>query len=289
MDRIIRAWAPGSCGEWLQGWLDGRRVLVSCPIKQGTEVELSLEPGHGNILGLQDRPRSQQAVHQLLDKQPERAPFDLHFQLSSQLPMAKGMASSSADISACLAATLRALGQPVEPAKIAQLAASMEPSDSIMYPELALMDSLSGEHLEALPAPPPIALLSLDFGGRIDTLAQLRREQKPLGANHLLYDALALLRQGLHEGNPHAIAEASAISARANRLNHPKPALKAVERLAKSVGAYGISIAHSGPLINLLLAPDPEQLAYAKAEALKVFPKLAAMQVELPCGGGVTL
>lgn len=286
MDRIIRAWAPGSCGEWLQGWLDGCRVLVSCPIEQGTEVLLSLQPGCGNVFGLESRPRSQQAVQKLLAEHPGAIPVDLYFQLDSQLPISKGMASSSADISACLAASLEALEQPMEPARIAQIAASVEPTDSIMYPALALMDSLTGECLESLPAPPAMTLLSLDFGGQIDTLAQLRREQKPMGANHLLYDALALLRQGLRESDPQAIAKASALSARANRLNHPKPALKAVERLAESVGAYGISIAHSGPLINLLLPPDPAQLDHAKTEAQKVFPDLAAIRVERPCVGG---
>ena len=77
------------------------------------------------------------------------------------------MGSSSADVTATIAATGLALGVELPPETIASIALSVEPSDGVMFPGIALHDHLEGSLVELLGPPPPMEIVALDFGGTV--------------------------------------------------------------------------------------------------------------------------
>jgi uncharacterized protein involved in propanediol utilization len=88
--------ALGTCGELVQGFVDGTHFLVTCPVNLYSRVSVALYPGEPTIMGPKDCPKSRAAVQATLaylGKQNLAAKFVV----CSSLPRGKGMASSSAD------------------------------------------------------------------------------------------------------------------------------------------------------------------------------------------------
>ena len=97
MELIVRV--PGSCGEVMQGFWQGRPFLVTCPIDRYSTVVVC--PGTGRLVGGGAKARRALALGQAYCRCDSLAH---DFFLTSELPPGKGMASSSADICAVLAA-----------------------------------------------------------------------------------------------------------------------------------------------------------------------------------------
>ncbi len=128
------------------------------------------------------------------------------------------MGSSTADIGATLYALGWAVGRQLAASEVARLALQVEPSDSSLFPGLALWDHRHGQRYEDLGAVPPLIVLVLDPGGEVDTLAFNRLDHRQmlrqLASQH--QEAFVLLRQGLQQGNPEAIGAAATLSATAH-------------------------------------------------------------------------
>ena len=77
----------------------------------------------------------------------------------------------TADIGATLYALGQAAGQGLVPSEVARLAVHVEPTDSSLFPGLALWDHRYGHVYEDLGAPPALTVIILDPGGVVDTLA----------------------------------------------------------------------------------------------------------------------
>lgn len=284
-----RAAAPGSCGELIQGVRDGRRLLVSCPVDYMVEARVQLGP---HRRARRDGPpacdKARQGLERVLRLKAART-LDARFQLRGLLPRGRGMASSTADIVAVAAAALRALGEAPRAALLARLAAAIEPSDSIMFPGLCLMDSHTGEALELLGEPPALRILILDWGGRVDTLDFHRRmdARPPPRSSPDFEAALALLRAATADKDPRALAEATRLSACAHQSILPKPQLPEVEHLGRRLGAYGCNVAHSGTIIGLLLPDEPDRAEQAAAIARDQLPGLRRVTICRLCAGGI--
>ena len=65
----------------------------------------------------------------------------------------------------------QAAGQGLVPSEVARLAVHVEPTDSSLFPGLALWDHRYGHVYEDLGAPPALTVVILDPGGVVDTLA----------------------------------------------------------------------------------------------------------------------
>lgn len=283
------AWSrvPGSFGELIQGRFDGRDVLVSCPIDRYVSVHAELTRD-GRIQGLDNTPRSRRLLTRLLERYAP-AGTGTCIRLDSPLPHGKGMASSTADLCAVSGAVLSALDRPPTPNHLARLAAATEPSDGIMHPGLVLMDRHTGRVLEHYPAPPPLTLLGLDAGGRIDTLGfqnpEHEREQvRQAGA---FAEAVAATREGLKSGCAWTLATGSTLSARLNQSILPNPLLEQLEQTGHRVGAHGVCTAHSGTLVGLLMPTDPDRLAFALTHLRNRFGPRVSIETLTPIGGGL--
>ena len=284
--------APGSCGELAQGMLDGGYFLVSCPIDMYSTATVEISHGSGRVNAPHDAPKSRRAVELTLARSGRRD-VDAHLILSSPLPSGKGMASSTADVSASITATASAISPCAEisPNEIASIALRIEPSDSVMFPGIALLDHKSGSMMRALGAPPPMRVVVLDFGGNVDTLAfnGINRDRALNRLEAQFSEALSLIEAGIRAGNPAAIGEGATLSATANQRLLYKPQFDAVLRLAEEVGAVGVNAAHSGTVLGMLFEDDDSLAENAVSRAWDTLFGIKKIYNRRIVSGGITL
>ena len=79
------------------------------------------------------------------------------------------MASSTADIVAAIGVAAAALNAETSIFQQAELALSIEPSDGVLLPGIALFDQKRGQMARSLGAPPDMRVLVLEFAGVVDS------------------------------------------------------------------------------------------------------------------------
>ena len=246
--------APGVCGELVQGMLDQVNFLVTCPVDFYARATVTVDGKSSGVETPSDCPKSSAALRATL-AHLGRDGIGARLDLSSPIPRSKGLGSSSADVVATVAATGLALGTELSPQTIARIALSVEPSDGVMFPGIALFDHLEGSIVETLGPPPPMEIVALDFGGTVDTVefnaVDRRTQWQAIQAE--VEEALRLVRIGIQEQNPWTVGRGASISARASREVMPKPKLADVLEFAEAVGAAGVNVGHSGTIMGVLL------------------------------------
>jgi len=278
---------PGTCGELVQGMIEGVTFHVTCPVDLFAEVTVSI--GQETCLdGRRNWSKAQKAlVHTLgfLGKPRLR----LGLAIRSQLPRGKGMGSSTADVAGTIVATTMLLGQPLDLRAVARLALSVEPTDGSLFPGIVCFDHRAGRILDPLGEPPPLAILVLDFGGRVDTVAFNRVDRRSLLApmEGQFREALAMVRAGLASRNPWLLGKAASLSAECNQRILPKPSVPAVRREAQQVGALGVCVAHSGTAVGLLLEAGRPDLARLRDRLVRRLPNLKRIWLTSLVSGGV--
>ena len=281
------AWAPGTCGELVQGWHDGAHFHVTCPIDLYSSVTATLFEGDGEVVGPTDSPKACRAVS--LTLQSLRPPgVSAEIEIRSPIPRGKGMASSTADVAAAIAATACALGCELTPVDIARLAIQVEPSDGLMFPGIALFDHRLGSRYELLGLPPPMDILVLDFGGTVDTLAFNALDLlAPLRQREAEWvRSLGLVRRGLQTGDPSDIGLGASLDSLSYAEVVSRPHIQAVAALAKESGALGVNTAHSGTVMGILFSAG-QGIHDALRRAKERLPSLETARVYGVIGGGV--
>ena len=209
--------------------------------------------------------------------------------INNPIPRGKGMASSSADLAAAIAATGLALGEEISPYQIAQIALSIEPTDGIMIPGVALFDHRAGIIRESLGPPPPMEIVALDLGGTVDTVQfnMVDRFQRWQSVDEQTGEALRLLRRGIEEQDPALVGRGASISAEASQTVLAKPRLAEVKEFAESVGAVGVNVGHSGTIMGVLLDARERRGKSTYHKALSAFPDAESVYHFRLLGGGV--
>lgn len=252
---------PGTCGELIQGWSAAwdRAVLVSCPIALYSRATVRLRPSPEIATPGGDYPKSRRAVRLALDDL-ERPDLGATVTLASQLVPGLGMGSSTADVVGVMAGVSTALGRPMPPARLAQLACQIEPSDSTMFPDLTLLAYRDQGQSETLgPALPLPLLMLVPAGGQpVDTLA-FNAGLDPTALRRLApttQTAIETLRWGLLERDPTAIGAAATLSAESYQSISHSDFLPQARAWATATGAAGVVRAHSGSVVGLLYPLD---------------------------------
>lgn len=266
--RSATARLPGTCGEWVQGTLDGIPCLVSCAIDWYAEATVTVgmdgRVGADGRPPLHNTPKAAAALRlALAARQAQNA--NARLELRNPLPRGRGYASSTADVAGAIYAVGAALGRPFTPEETARLAVQVEPSDSTIFPGPTLFAHRDARFHRPLPSLPPLAVVILDPGGEVDTLAfnavdhsaRLRR----LAPAHR--DAFARFEAGLKAGDPVETAQAATLSARLHQAILPSTLVDAALECYAHLGALGICRAHSGTLVGLICRPeDADALAH---------------------------
>ncbi len=245
--------APGTCGEFAQGYIDGQDFLVNCPIDLYTHARVSKLQRPG--LSLQ-RPNQFNKIRDVAMLAAQEFFLELkhHIDIESAIPRGKGMASSTADITAALAALCRSCDLSLTDAAFARLITEIEPSDCVHFPGVAHVNHLTGELFEAMPPPQHMKVLVLDCGGEIDTIGFDRARARHVYRTHpdTIRGALKTLQRGLYEGNLQWVADGATRSAELSQKIHFKPQFDELLALSKSLGALGVNCAHSGSVLGVL-------------------------------------
>lgn len=268
---IVRS--PGTCGEFIQGSINGQSFLVTCPINR---YSYAITDNSASKIRLTSYTRqllakSQQAYKKassLCANQREISPIYWR----SDIPQGKGMASSSADISAIAMATSLACHHRLSNKELETICLSIEPSDAAFYPGIIQFDYMQGRMAQPLGTCPPLKILIFDSGGMIDTIAFNRRKELPTLIKEkepYIKEALTLFKKGLQAHDIGKIGEAATISAFANQRILYKPYLYRLHELGKTYGSLGTIIAHSGTVSGLIFPEsDKANIAACKEEIL---------------------
>ena len=291
------ALAPGTCGELVQGMIDDVDFLVTCPINQFSRVTVTLRAAGApaaehSVHGIDRLPKTRQAVALMLTRLEDVigvGRLTAEVSVTNPIPVGKGMGSSSADITAAVSATSRAAGVNPPPEIIAAVALSVEPTDGIMFPGVALFDHRKGRVAESLGSPPPLEVIVIDRGGQVDTQefnAVDRTEQwQSLAAS--TGEALELVREGISRCDAGLVGRGATISARAGRPGDSAELVERAAEFASHIGAVGVNAAHSGTVVGILLNAHRRQSKRALRHALAEFADAAAVQHFRIIGGGV--
>jgi L-threonine kinase len=269
---------PGTCGEWVQGTLDGIPCLISCPIGWYAATTVAIDSG-GNTWRLPgDADKAATALRLGLGQLAEATGECLsagELRLADPLPRSRGYASSTADVAGALAALGRAAGRPFTPAEVARIAVRVEPSDSTMFGGLALLAHRDASFWRELGPLPPLSAVALDPGGAVDTMAFNHADQRAtlrrLAAEHRA--AFALFEHGLAAGDVECIASAATLSALAHQAILPSELVTAAHAALHGLGALGLCRAHSGTLVGLICQPWAAGEVAARAQLR--FPDIA--------------
>lgn len=249
---MVTVRAPGSCGELVQGTINGINFLVTCPVNLYSEVAVVPTALHStlNITGnkICQAIKKTSCYLNISDKR-------YTVKVKTELPTGKGMASSSADISAACQALALTTGRLLNPAEIADIALSIEPTDAIFYPGIVMFDHVCGYIRKPLGYAPDITIAVFDIGGEVDTLNFNRRcDLRALNSanENKIKFALDILTKGLQTGDTNLIGKAATISALANQTILFKPSLEGIIELSQRFGAVGVNVAHSGTVVGVL-------------------------------------
>jgi len=283
---IVRA--PGVCGELAQGVIEGIHFLVTCPVDFYSRVKVDIYSDGPGVEAPQDCEKAAAAVRRTLFHL-KNAKVRAKLSINNPIPRGKGMASSSADLAAAIAATGLALGEEISPYQIAQIALSIEPTDGIMIPGVALFDHRAGIIRESLGPPPPMEIVALDLGGTVDTVQfnMVDRFQRWQSVDEQTGEALRLLRRGIEEQDPALVGQGASISAEASQTVLAKPRLAEVKEFAESVGAVGVNVGHSGTIMGVLLDARERRGKSTYHKALSAFPDAESVYHFRLLGGGV--
>lgn len=258
---------PGTCGELVQGAVAGVDFLVSCPVDRYAVARFhpGADPPEAWLRHLDASPKVQAALRHLAERTGVPLPPG-RLALHTALPRGRGYGSSTAEVVAAVAAVAAAAGTALAPRELAGLALAVEPSDSVMFPGLALLDHRRGRVHGPLGPAPVLEVLIHDPGGEVDTLAFNRRgDLAALNAakEPLVREALALVADGVASGDAEAVGAGATLSALAHQPIMPKPHLERVLALAREAGALGVCVAHSGTVTGILC--DPRRTPAAEA------------------------
>jgi len=280
------ALARGACGELVQGMVDGKYFLITCPIDIQAEATVTLIPG-GRVQGPPGKGKALAAVRLALARLGERE-WGVRLAINNPLPPGKGLASSTADVTAAAAATAVALGAELSLKEIKDIALAIEPSDGTFLPGIVLFDHRRGEFQEYLGEPPPLSVLIVDPGGMIDTVRFNQRRDLMIhnqAKEDAVRRAVSLVRQGLARGRADLLAEGATLSALANQGILYKPELETLLAIATRCGALGINTAHSGTVIGILHRPGEVDVNRMEAEIRTLWPRVRFIRADMTAGG----
>lgn len=278
---------PGTCGELVQGQINGSDFLITCPTNLYSYVSIRLNK-EKKVDCPPDKWKARKAFEETLKffKQPD---YGGEVQIKSEIPIGKGMASSTADIVGVCLATANALGETISNKEIAKIALSIEPTDGIMFKGITLFDHREGNLIENLGFPPKMKILVIDLGGNVDTIHfnRINFDYVKIANQQEIEKALSLVKRGIQQGDISLIGEGATISALCNQKILFKPELEQIIEISSEMGAVGVNVAHSGTVMGILYRPefqDFEPLKYKLNEKFKK--RFKFYETELISGGG---
>jgi GHMP kinase len=284
--------APGTCGEFLQGSIDGQSFLVTCPINRYSyALSNVIQPFSKEFCALQPKSAQARKLVQELVQQKNKNQICPPVYVRSDILQGKGMASSSADISVTAMATALAMDYDLSLKELEQICLSVEPTDASFYQGVTQFDYIKGTISKPLGMCPPLKILVFDEGGSIDTVSfnkQADLQNKILEKESIIQESFDLFKQGLITHDIKLIGQAATLSAFGNQRILYKPNLYDFHDVGNSYNSVGTIIAHSGTIMGLLFPVDYGRIDDCKNEILRKLPQLTYVDTVETTNEGLT-
>lgn len=292
MSRLYTLRMPASCGELLQGMISGEEKLLSYPVNLYNYLILERRKGNpGKIKGedaFPDLPEKMLTLIKLAARDLGISPSLLagyRWQHRQLIPSGKGLASSTADLMLGLAALSLLGSKKLSYQEILGYLTAIEPTDSIIFPELTLLEQNRGSFWQRAGQPEgEVRVLALGQPGSCDTLDQ----RKFRGSIPDVTEAWRLFQQGVRRQDWRFIGKAATFSARAWQQQLNYPLLEEIISEAESQGCLGVNIAHSGNVLGILYQTERADIQGLKSALLSPEIKAhypAKWELELIRGG----
>jgi len=251
---------PASCGELFQGRILGEEKLISYPVNLYNYLSLEKKRGNADYIGKEN------CFYNLPDKMLsliKMAACDLgittsllaeySWQHSQLIPAGKGLASSTADLMLALTALSLISQKKLSCQDILDYLTAIEPTDSIIFPELTLLEQNDGSYWQQMGQPEgKVRVLALAQPGICDTLSHRKLRNKIPDVT----ESWQLFQQGVEEQDWGLIGKAATFSARAWQRYLYYPRLEKIITKAEKKGCLGVNIAHSGNVLGILYQPE---------------------------------
>lgn len=284
--------APGTCGEFLQGSIDGQSFLVTCPINRYSyALSKVIQPFSKEFCALQPKSAQARKLVQELVQEKKKNQICPPVYVRSDILQGKGMASSSADISVTAMATALAMDYDLSLKELEQICLSVEPTDASFYQGVTQFDYIKGTISKPLGMCPPLKILVFDEGGSIDTVSfnkQADLQNKILEKESIIQESFDLFKQGLITHDIKLIGQAATLSAFGNQRILYKPNLYDFHDVGNSYNSVGTIIAHSGTIMGLLFPVDYGRIDDCKNEILRKLPQLTYVDTVETTNEGLT-
>lgn len=176
--------------------------------------------------------------------------------IESTVPEAKGYGSSTADCVAAAQAAAHAFNQCLSQEELARLVVHAEvASDNFMFQRAVLFAHREGVVLEDYARNlPSLEVIGIDTAteSHVDTLEYPPAiySWRQLQSFKTLTSAL---RRAIRQSDVRLLGRVATASASINEIFLPKPMFKEIRRIADAIGALGVSVAHSGTILSVLL------------------------------------
>ncbi len=250
---------PASCGELFQGRILGKEKLISYPVNLYNY--LTLEKRRGKAFNIKKENRFYNLPDKMLSL-IKTAACDLgvttsllaeySWQHRQLIPAGKGLASSTADLMLALTALSLISRQMLSYQDILDYLTAIEPTDSIIFPELTLLEQNNGSYWQQIGQPEgKVKVFALAQRGFCDTLNHRKLRNKIPDVT----ESWQLFQQGVEEQDWFLIGKAATFSARAWQQHLYYPGLEKIITLAEKKGCLGVNIAHSGNVLGILYQP----------------------------------
>jgi L-threonine kinase len=291
--RVAQAALPVTCGELVQGALDGIPCLISCPIDRCHVARVSIvgaSAARGQCIRLLTPGRDKTRAVIAAAMQAWQLEGCVQASVKGDTPVGRGYGASTADMGAALYALAQATQMTPDPLELSRLAVQIEPTDSTLLPGLALFNHVTGDGFELLGDAPPLDVVVIDPGGRVDTIAFNRADHRDqlrqLAPLHR--EAFELMREGLRRSDWAAVGQAATMSAVAHQAILYNPLLEWCRQWAREVHVLGVCRAHSGTLLGLLFDPAQRDADELWKYIVRRAPKNVSISLHALRGGGIT-
>lgn len=264
-------------GELFQGQVEDetsalRRCLVSLPCR-ALYSEVTFQPGTNGALCITPphKKKARKAVELTLSHlHASGAGGEISVQ--SSVPEAKGCGSSTADCVAAVIAAADAVSVQLPEEDIARLVVEAEvASDNFMFHRAVLFAHREGVVLEDYARRfPRLEVLGIDTApeGHVETLKYPPAEYswRQLQSFCTLTGAL---RRAVRKNDIRLLGRVATASSNINQEFLPKPMFMEIRQIAEHAGALGVSVAHSGTVLSILLDPE-DLLLESKIDQIRV-------------------
>ncbi|MGY4105459.1 GHMP family kinase ATP-binding protein [Ignavigranum ruoffiae] len=253
MKSYVKVNFPASCGELVQGVWESEIFLSSYAINLYNEIEIyQSDYPVKNCIPLKTKYLILDCMKSLGRNFIELSKIKIN--IKNPIPYEKGMGSSTADLAGMLYALYTFFEEDINLSNFAQLASNIEPTDSLIYPSLSLMNPDTGFLYAKLDNNLNDSVICLELADKLNTIAyrKILLGYKDNAYKNLFQESI----QAFTNHSLEHLLDLTSQSAKINQKYNPKPYYKEIADLINISGVKAINISHTGTVVGIVYSEN---------------------------------